>query len=189
MKKFFILIVFFLTTGFLFKTDLERCADYEWKKESFNVFPKTEYKIVRKSEAQIIKLREEKMARAEKAIQKYKNLPICKNHDPFQEMKPVRDLKCRNNNKGSGLTFEELKRNDAKYLSNLEKYDSIKIRDISQKETDAKIKKFINKNLKQKLQLADTVNEYNYASDKYNIFYKNCIAEKKKNPTYFKSKY
>ena len=77
-EKVFILIVFSYHRFFLFKTDLERCADYEWKKESFNVFPKTEYKIVRKSEAQIIKLREEKMARAEKAIQKYKNLPICR---------------------------------------------------------------------------------------------------------------
>ena len=153
------------------------------------IFPKTEYKKVRKSEAQLIKIREEKIARAKKKIQRYKNLPICKKYDPFQEMRSVRDLKCRNNNKGSGLTYERLVRNGAKYLSDQEIYNSIKIRDIPQKETDAKIKKFINKNLKQKLQLADTVNEYSYASDRYNAFYKNCIVEKKKNPTYFKSKY
>ena len=66
---------------------------------------------------------------------------------------------------------------------------TIKVRDIPKEETDILKKKFLNKNLKKKLNLADTKNPETNASSKYNNKYKECIAEKKNNPEIFKAKY
>ena len=95
---------------------------------------------------------------------------------------------CRPKYKG-GLTFEEIQKNKDLFFAQDDEFKEIKIRDIPKKETDILKKKFLNKNLKKKLNLADTKNSETKASAFYNDKYKICIIEKKNNPEIFKAKY
>ena len=197
-RIFFILLIFIFTTGF-FKSKLEKCADYKFDKISNNqIFPIAEYKYVKRSKeeiAEIIKSREEA---TEKAIKEYYLLPICDekkkpklglgDFDPNDPNAFGTKRTCRPKYKG-GLTFEEIQKNKDLFFAQDDEFKEIKIRDIPKKETDILKKKFLNKNLKKKLNLADTKNSETKASAFYNDKYKICTIEKKNNPEIFKAKY
>ena len=81
-----------------------------------------------------------------------------------------------------------LKRID-KVQERTDNFKRVKVRDIPEKDIQILRKKFLNKSLKKKLNLADTENIEKQASQKYNELYKFCINEKKDNLELFKAKY
>ena len=184
-KIVFILLIFIFTTGF-FKSKLEKCADYKFDKvKNHFIFPTAEYKDVKRSKHEIEKIKKDREKRKKKSIANFKTLPICKDDQLFT-LDVLNFMTCRNSKFSIKDYSDALDRIDK--ARNIE-IKTIKVRDIPKEETDILKKKFLNKNLKKKLNLADTKNPETNASSNYNYKYKECIAEKKNNPEIFKAKY
>ncbi|MDA9723347.1 hypothetical protein N9U36_02960 [Candidatus Pelagibacter sp.] len=183
-KLFFFMMIFIFTTGFL-KSDLEKCANYWFEKQpNSTLFPTAVYDKVERSEEEIKKRREEREILRKKEIKRYRSLPFCKGKFTL-----IGKPDCQAKNNSSGLSYEDMLRKLDNIDNRLDKYKRVKIRDIPQKDIKMLRKKFLNKNLKKKLNLGDTNNIETMASKKYNQLYTSCIDEKKNNLELFKAKY
>ena len=189
MKKLLaILIIFVSTTGFIFKSDLEKCADYWFEKEpNSSLFPTAIYSVTSRTKEEIKKIREERSKRTEKEIRRYQSLPLCKGG--IQGFGLQGEENCRIERYPSGKSYAEVRRGVDKLLSRSDDTKRVKTKDIPESEIELQRKKFLNKSLKEKLNLADTQNSEQLASSRYNGLYKGCITEKKENLTLFKAKY
>jgi len=176
--------IFIFTTGFL-KSDLEKCANYWFEKQPNNaLFPVAVYDKIKRSSEEIKKIREERDLKRAKEIKRYRSLPFCKGQFTLLT-KPD----CQVKNYPSGLSYEDMLWKLDGIAERGDEYKTVKIRDIRQKDIKMLRKKFLNKNLKKKLNLADTNNTETMASKKYNQLYSHCIDEKKNNLELFKAKY
>ena len=183
-KLILYIAVFVFTTGFL-KSDLEKCANYWFDKQSLGTsFPSAEYEFISRSKEEIQLIRKKRKERTQKEINRYKSLPLCKEGLYGFELKPS----CRRNQSG-GKTYEEMLKRIEKVQERTDNFKRVKVRDIPEKDIQILRKKFLNKSLKKKLNLADTENIEKQASQKYNELYKFCINEKKDNLELFKAKY
>ena len=187
MKKLLAFIIIFVsTTGFIFKSDLEKCADYWFEKEpDSNLFPIAIYNLTSRTKEEIKKIREERSKKTEKEIKRYQSLPLCKGGIPGFGLRGEEN--CRVERYPSGKTYAEVRRGVDKILSRSDVSKKVKIKDIPASEIKLQRKKFLNKSLKEKLNLADTQNSERLASSRYNELYKGCINEKKENLTLFKA--
>ena len=132
-KLLAILIIFVLTTGFIFTPILERCADY--KTSLLPDFNRTaEYKLEKKPETEIREMKKKRSELSEKCRQS-------------KEIKNRRKL----SSECVGLNA---------FMFKYSEYNSIKIRDIKPSENEKKYKSFIKQPLKKKIKLSDYENNY-----------------------------
>ena len=192
MKKIPIyLTIFLLTTGF-FKSNLEKCADYNFRLS--NVLPVAEYTTVAIPEARYIKLYKEYLQEKKtydqarkKKLNEWYRLPKCKSIK-------LLDLKKKRTCKGDKETFGEfyyverlrLNFNLPGKPSEPSKSETIVKRKFTDNEIKRNLNKFLRQSLKTKLRLADQgiLGGQGYLS-KYN----ECVSFKDKNPQLFKDKY
>jgi len=132
-KLLAILIIFVLTTGFIFTPILERCADY--KIAAILDFNHTaEYRSEKKPEAEIQEINKER-------------------NKLFEKCEQSKEIKNRRK-----LSSECIDLN--KFMFIYSEYNAIKIRDIKPSENEKKYKSFIKQPLKKKIKLSDYENNY-----------------------------
>ena len=177
MKKIpFYLVIFFLTTGFL-RSNLEKCADYNFRLS--NVLPTAEYTTSAVPEA-VYKKRYDKyllkksayIKKREKRKAEWKNLPKCKRGElPGFGQKGT----CRGDESFGQFFYME---NFLKDPSPTEpsKTETVLKRKFTDSEIERNYKKFLRQSLKTKLRLADK-NEW--AGQVYLDKYNDCINSKK----------
>ena len=191
MKKIPIyLTIFLLTTGF-FKSNLEKCADYNFRLS--NVLPVAEYTTAAIPEARYIKLYKEYLQEKKiydqarkKKLNEWYRLPKCKSNETF-------GFKQKRTCKGDKETFGQFYYVETLIDFNLpsepsepSKSETIVKRKFTDKEIKRNLNKFLRQSLKTKLRLADQgiLGGQGYLS-KYN----ECVSFKDKNPQLFKDKY
>ena len=188
MKKIsFYLIIFFLTTGFL-RSDLEKCADYNFRNS--NVLPMAEYTTSEVPEAVYKKRYDEYLKKKNIYDQKRKkrkiewtNLPKCKSGETFGFGKK---RTCRSDGETFGQFFFMENLLNERKPTEPSKNETIVKRKFTDNEIERNYKKFFRQSLKTKLRLAD---KNDYAGKVYLDLYKVCIDVKNQNPQLFKDKY
>ena len=191
MKKILIyLTIFLLTTGF-FKSNLEKCADYNFRLS--NVLPVAEYTTAAIHEVRYKKLYKEYLQEKKiydqarkKKLNEWYRLPKCKSNETF-------GFKQKRTCKGDKETFGQFYYVETLIDFNLpsepsepSKSETIVKRKFTDKEIKRNLNKFLRQSLKTKLRLADQgiLGGQGYLS-KYN----ECVSFKDKNPQLFKDKY
>ena len=191
MKKIPIyLAIFLLTTGF-FKSNLEKCADYNFRLS--NVLPVAEYTTAAIPEVRYKKLYKEYLQEKKiydqarkKKLNEWYRLPKCKSNETF-------GFKQKRTCKGDKETFGQFYYVETLIDFNLpsepsepSKSETIVKRKFTDKEIKRNLNKFLRQSLKTKLRLADQgiLGGQGYLS-KYN----ECVSFKDKNPQLFKDKY
>ena len=192
MKKIPIyLTIFLLTTGF-FKSNLEKCADYNFRLS--NVLPVAEYTTAAIPEARYIKLYKEYLQEKKiydqarkKKLNEWYRLPKCKSNETFG-FKQKRTCKGDKETFGQFYFAERLRLNFnlPGKPSEPSKSETIVKRKFTDNEIKRNLNKFLRQSLKTKLRLADQgiLGGQGYLS-KYN----ECVSFKDKNPQLFKDKY
>ena len=192
MKKIPIyLTIFLLTTGF-FKSNLEKCADYNFRLS--NVLPVAEYTTVAIPEARYIKLYKEYLQEKKtydqarkKKLNEWYRLPKCKSNETFG-FKQKRTCKGDKETFGQFYFAERLRLNFnlPSKPSEPSKNETIVKRKFTDKEIERNYKKFLRQSLKTKLRLAD---KSKTGGAKYLEKYNECVISEKNNPQLFKDKY
>ena len=165
MKKIPIyLTIFLLTTGF-FKSNLEKCADYNFRLS--NVLPVAEYTTAAIPEVRYKKLYKEYLQEKKiydqsrkKKLNEWYRLPKCKSNETF-------GFKQKRTCKGDKETFGQFYYVETLIDFNLpsepsepSKNETIVKRKFTDKEIERNYKKFLRQSLKTKLRLADQSKTY-----------------------------
>lgn len=189
MRKIFIYIsIFFLTTGFL-RSNLEKCADYNFRLS--NVLPIAEYTTSEVPEAIYKKRYNEYLQKKiiydkkrKKRKTEWMNLPKCNFGQKFGYGEK---RTCKDDNE-SFLSFYYLENDLVNFDKPREpsKTETIVKRKFTENEIDRNYKKFLRQSLKTKLRLAD---KNDYRGNRYIDLYNGCINFKNDNPQLFKDKF
>ena len=186
MKKIpFYLIIFFLTSGFL-RSDLEKCADYNFRLS--NVLPTIEL-VTSPVPEEIYKKRYDEYLKKKAVYEKKKakrkaewiNLPKCKSGElsGFGQKST-----CRGDESfGQFFYMENFPEGKATKPS---KTETVVKREFTKNEIERNYKKFLRQSLKTKLRLAD---KNDFWGNAYLGLYNKCINSKNNNPQLFKDKY
>ncbi len=186
MKKIPIyLTIFLLTTGF-FKSNLEKCADYNFRLS--NSLPTAEYveeikpsAIYNKEYAEYErKLKRQKLRDKRKIAEwdRLKRLPFCRSSD-YYETEKIRKKYCQKPSDNPSKFTLDFGPTPPSLTTTVVK------RVYTKNEIERNYKKFLRQSLKTKLRLADE----SRSGAKYLAEYNKCVIIEKNNPQLFKDKY
>ena len=197
------LIIFLLTTGF-FKSNLEKCADYNFKLS--NVLPTSKFERRNVPEA-VYKMRYEEYQKEQIKLQnaytkienimrkKWYDLPKCSN--PNKKFTFGSKVTCKNATMDLKYYTWTFKNVETPYLYNdyifmqtfieePSKTEVVEVRKYTKNEIKRSYDKFLRQSLKVKLRLAD---QSVLGGKEYLDIYNACVVSREKNPQLFKDKY